>query len=207
MLTPVLVCHHLPLQARSCVTGGNQPLRPNVSLTYGTNYHQAAVRETKTAAWALADAKAKRQQASSALEAAMAALEEATAALETIERAADAAVAAAVGDEEAANAAADVMAAQGDEAVRELEAARAEAARVEAATRATMARTEATIESDGLSNAIQRADVMLVEHHGKGGCDAERNKLRFAINNAITQGLMIDPDTRELCLYLSDRSH
>jgi len=45
---------------------------------------------------------------------------------------------------------------------------------------------------------------MLIEHHGKGGCDAESNVLKFAIKDAITQGLMLDPETRELCLYMAE---
>ena len=37
------------------------------------------------------------------------------------------------------------------------------------------ATTKAIVDSDGLADAIVRTDVILIEHHGTGGCDAESN--------------------------------
>jgi len=65
------------------------------------------------------------------------------------------------------------------------------------------AETKAVIVSDGLADAITRTDVLLVEHHGKGGCDAQSNVPKFVIEDATISGRMLDPLTRELVLYLA----
>ena len=64
--------------------------------------------------------------------------------------------------------------------------------------------TKAIIDSDGLSEAIKRTDVILIEHHGKGACDAQASVPKFAIAEAITTGQMIDPDTRHLVLHMAE---
>ena len=78
-----------------------------------------------------------------------------------------------------------------------LATARSEAASVNEATKAV-------IDTDGLSAAITRTDIILIEHHGKGPCDAQSLVLKFTIKEAITTGKMLDPGTRELVLFMAE---
>ena len=82
-------------------------------------------------------------------------------------------------------------------------AAVAAAAEAQAAV-AKAAGAEAVLESSGLSEAITRLSVKLIEYHGKAGYDAMGNVPKKAMEAAIEQQLVLNPSTRELVLFLAE---
>jgi hypothetical protein len=68
---------------------------------------------------------------------------------------------------------------------------------------AVHADTVGVIQSDGLAGAIIRAHSKLIEYHGKAGYDALGNVPKIVIGNAIVKNALLDPETRELVLYLA----
>lgn len=140
---------------------------------YGTNYHQTAEWRTKTAAWALEHAKNE-------------------VAAKEVERA-------------AAKAAFDMIKARADLGVnsKAIQESRFLLEETTKAVTAALARTVEVRDTDGLAGAIIRSHTKLIEYHGKGGYDAEGNVPKFAVANAITTNAMVDPDTRNVVLFLA----
>ena len=86
------------------------------------------------------------------------------------------------------------------------EAQAAAAATLEAAQAVSLkvvAETKATIESDGLSNAIIRAHTKLIEYHRKAGYDSLGYMPKLAVSEAIESEALLDPGTRDLVIYLA----
>ena len=69
---------------------------------------------------------------------------------------------------------------------------------------AKAAGAEAVLESSGLSEAITRLSVKLIEYHGKAGYDAMGNVPKKAMEAAIEKQLVLNPSTRELVLFLAE---
>ena len=96
------------------------------------------------------------------------------------------------------------------EAARAVAEAKAQAAASEAEAAAAMAEADAAVEVAAARKAaaeggIVRVHVKKVESHGKAGAtDGSGNVATFALKAAIESGVLVDPGTRELVLFLAD---
>lgn len=140
---------------------------------YGTNYHQTAEWRTKTALWALKHANQEVAEKEAERAEAELALDLAMAVVDPI-----------------ANSTA-------------IHAASMLLNRTTKAVTDALVRTAEIRKTDGLAGAIIRSHTKLIEYHGKGGYDAEGNVPKFAVANAITTNALVDPETRNVVLYLA----
>ena len=86
----------------------------------------------------------------------------------------------------------------------EVAAAKEQAAAARSELTRVLSATKKAIQSKGLSDAITRTQIKLIEHHGKGASDAESNVPKFGIASAIESGALLDPGTQQLARFMAE---